>query len=177
MFSLKSEPVHVWCTISLTLSQHVHIALAKINLTSVLLETRDQILVKAHARVLHCGHLSLLLVSLWLLRSLGLHNLLLILGGWLRWCVAVAWTATHHCSYSLMSNFWTCTESHTGSHRWHKSSTHAHTTALLWSCVLLGCLLNWSCCWSSSSGWTWSTTWKHSTTTTWSTSTAGSSTA
>ena len=100
----SSELVHVGCIVTLALAKHVHVVLAVTDFTSVGLEALDQSLVKAHAWVLHGGHLlvSTLAVGLRLsvLLGSGLHLLLLgRLGG------TMAAATAHHCANTLVSDF------------------------------------------------------------------------
>ena len=154
-----SESIHVGWVVTFTLSKHVHVTLTKVNFTSVLLQTWNQILVKAHAWVLHGWHLLLIVLRL----LLTLQSLLLGCCLWLRWCTWMAWASAHHGSHALMSDLRTSSECHACCNCGHQTSaSESHTTALLRCCVLLrgwsSLLWGWPGCCSCTSAWAWAAT-------------------
>ena len=112
--------------VTLAVVKHVHVALANGNLTSVLLETSEKILVKVHARVLL---LLLLLVSgllLSVVHLLAAFGLLFLGSG----TVATA-RAAHHCANTLVSDLGASAESHACGHGAHEATAHtSHAAAL-----------------------------------------------
>ena len=98
--------------VALALAQHVHVALADGDVTSVLLQAADQVGVEASAGVLHRGHLLL-------------HLLLLLGGRLLLGFSAVARATAEHGADTLVGDFRAGSEGHARGHRGHQTTSHS----------------------------------------------------
>ena len=109
------------------MAKHVHIALAHVDFSAVLVVARKQILIEAHAWVL----LHLLLLHLLLGLVIAAH----LLGLSLRWGLLTMATVTgataHEPTDGLVTDLGASSESHTCSYGAHKTTAAEHATALL----------------------------------------------
>ena len=110
----------------LALREHVHVRLAQIDLTSVLLHAPEQTLVESHAWVL-------LLLLNWLhLLTSSTRVIDLLSGGWLLVSSMAAATASHHGTDGLVAHLGARSESRSLHHGAHQTApAEAHSTALL----------------------------------------------
>ena len=118
--------------VALALAQHVHVALADGDVTSVLLQAADKVGVETSAGVLHWGHLLL-------------HLLLLLRGSLLLRFSAMARATSEHGADTLVGDFRAGSEGHTGGHSGHQTTSHSAAClrlSLSWGVSLLS-LLGW----------------------------------